>query len=184
MVCTDLTNTPAPANSAVATLHPNAFIKWMEHHGAMRIDNTNTKQVVAILFECPEVNNGGIRYTPNWHLTAMTDRLSTVCNNFHFKIEATKALAHYWHYVIHYHAGNATFHFVGDVGNVPGRNDAGGGAAGNLQLLNGNLAAVNVNSTIVGLDNGVTIATQTAMEVALNQLAEWGQIFLNNGVWR
>lgn len=164
MTRTNLTNAPAPQNSVLITVTPSAFIKWMNAYGAVRIDNNNTKQVVAILVEQPEINKGGIRYKPNWHLTAMTDRISSRVEMFHFKIEATKAVAHYWHYSLYHHAGGGTFHFVGQVGKIAGRNDAGGGAAGDVEKLDGNLALANLSSTVHKLDMGVTKNTQKNMQ--------------------
>ena len=181
MPCTNLTNAPAPQNSALITVTPRAFIRWMNEYGAVRIDNGNTKQVVAILYERAKVVKDGISFTPNWHLTAMTDRMSSVVNNFHFKIEATKAFAHYWHYVLYHHPVGGTFHFVGDVGDIPGRNDAGGGAAGDVDKLDANLALVTLSSAVYKLDNGVTKNTQKNMQNKLKQMVDSGLAVVNNG---
>ncbi len=184
-MCTDLANDAAPAGTAQATLHPKAFKRWLEACKSPRIDESNPSQVVAMLFEGTEVTQGNLKYTPNWHLTAMTDRLKTVCNNFHFKIEASKAAAHYWHYVLYRHPTNGTWHWVGDPNpNIPGRNDAGGGASDSVELLDGNRALVDNVAATNGLTNKVTRRGQGRMLTVLKQQCDDGLIFEKGGVWQ
>jgi hypothetical protein len=184
-MCTDLANDAAPANAAQATLHPKAFKRWLEYCKCTEIDEANPGQIVVMLRKGATVNAGAIQFTPNWHITAMTDRMKTVCNNFHFKIEATKACAHYWHYVLYYHPTNATWHWVGDANpNIPGRNDAGGGSANSVELLDGNRALVDNAAATNGLANTVNRAVQGRMVAALKRLTDDGVIFLKNGVWQ
>jgi hypothetical protein len=114
----------------------------------------------------------------------MTDRMKTVCNNFHFKIEATKAVAHYWHYVLYFNATAKTWHWVGDANpKIPARNDAGGGAAADVKALDANRTLVNTVAATNGLENKVTAAVQNKMLVALKKMSDDELIFLKGGVW-
>jgi hypothetical protein len=184
-MCTDLTNDAAPAGAALATLHPKAFRRWLENCGSKNIDEGNPGQIVAMLFKAAEVEINNLKYTPNWHLTAMTDRLKTRCNNFHFKIEASKASSHYWHYVLHYHPANKTWHWVGDENpKITGRNDAGGGAAEDAEALDANRAAVDLVAAVNGLANKVTRSLQTKMLDRLKKMSDDGLIFGKQGVWQ
>jgi hypothetical protein len=108
-MCTDLDNTTAPAGALLTKLHPKAFILWMKD-----ADTANPHQVVVKLHVGKTLDLDSIKIEPNWHITAMTDRTKTVCNNFHFKVEVTKAAAHYWHHNLYYHPVNHTWHWVGD----------------------------------------------------------------------
>lgn len=184
-MCTDIGNNPAPAGATQATISPKLFKRWMTLiNPSMRIDEGNPNQVVAMLKEIPAIVNGNIEIRPNWHLTAMTDRAGFRCNNFHFKIEVTKAAAHFWHYVLYYHSGNRTWHWVGDTGNIANRNDAGGGAAGDVQLLNANRALVDSVAALHGLTDKVTIARQDVMLTYLKKLSDDGSIVERKGVWQ
>lgn len=184
-MCTDIGNDAAPIGAVQATLSGNAFKRWLESCGSKRVDTGNAHQIVAYIFAGDEVVQDNLRFTPNWHLTAMTDRLQTTCRNFHFKIEATKAAAHYWHYVLYRHGANGTWHWVGDANpKIPTRNDAGGGASDNEHLLDGNRALVNLAAQQYGLTNKVTIALQQKMVNRLQKLCELNLIFERNGVWQ
>jgi len=182
-MCTNLDNPTAPGGGFVlAQLSSAAFIKWMGECGYKEVDQSNPGQVVVMLYKGSVTHVNNTVFTPNWHITAMMDRLGTRCNNFHFKIESTKATAHYWHYVLHRDAGNGKWCWVGDPNpNLPARNDAGGGAAGNLQELLGNRTLVDVQSRVYGLENKVTRKTQAAMIKKMNQITTWFQF--QNGVW-
>lgn len=184
-MCTDLGNNAAPATAVKATLHPKAFKRWMVACGYDTVDESNTGQVVVMLYKGASTTVKNITFTPNWHITAMTDRMKFQCNNFHFKIEATKAIAHYWHYVLFYDAAAGTWHFVGDPNpQIKGRNDAGGGAAANAKALDANRTLVNNVATVNGLANQVTIATQNAMLATLNKMTEDGLVFEKNNIWQ
>lgn len=184
-MCTDLGNPTAPASSRKATLHPNAFKKWMAACDYTSVDESNTCQVVVMLYQGAKTTEKNFEFTPNWHITAMTDRIKSRCNDFHFKIESGKSIAHYWYYELYYDDTARTWHFVGlENPKIKKRNDAGGGAASDAKALDANRTLVNNVATVNGLANQVTVATQTAMLAALNKLTEDGLIFENNGVWR
>jgi metal-sulfur cluster biosynthetic enzyme len=183
-MCTDIGNNPAPPGTVLAKIDPKLFKRWLTELKCS-VDESNPKQIVAMLKEMPTVVEGNIEIKPNWHLTAMTDRQKTVCNNFHFKIEATKAAAHYWHYVLHFHPVKKTWHWVGDANpKISGRNDAGGGAAADALALDANRAAVNAAAAQYGLTNRVTVARQDAMLLTLQRFSDDGSIFFKNGIWQ
>src|SRR5688572_8382965 len=97
----DLDNPAAPPGGAQANITGQLFKRWMKSCGAKRTDEGNAYQIVAILVESAEETVGDAKITPNWHLTMMGDRNSTVSRNFHFKVEIGKPFSHYWHYVLH-----------------------------------------------------------------------------------
>ncbi|MDT7950714.1 MAG: hypothetical protein RQ966_04335 [Acetobacteraceae bacterium] len=123
------------------------FTRWMKACGAVRIDDGNAFQIVAILIQDKwgehEAGHGTGSSPPNWHLTMMGNRDSTVSINFHFKAEIGKPFSHYWHYVLHRDAAAHTWHWVGDPNpQIPATNQGGGGAGANHQLLKSNLSLV------------------------------------------
>jgi hypothetical protein len=185
-MCTNLDCSVPPATSAEATLSPKAFIKWMKTCGYPDPDSSNPGQVVCMLYTGTKQSVGNIEYTPNWHLTAMTDREKTVCNNFHFKIEATKAAAHYWHYTLFYDATAQTWHWAGDQNtNITTvvTNQAGGGAASDYTALLGNRTLVDMESRRLNLENKVNKKTQNKMLDKLNKLTKDHVITLRAGIW-
>jgi hypothetical protein len=171
-VCTDLANDQAPGGTAAqVTITVDAFKRWMERMHYSDIDSNNPSQVVVKLVTRDSITetsgNKTITYQPNWHLTAMTDRMKTRCINFHFKIEASKAAAHYWHYVLYRNANNV-WSWVGDPNpNNAATNQGGGGAAGDQQALANNLAQVSTTARLHDLDNKVTRKLQARMVKAL-----------------
>jgi hypothetical protein len=184
-MCTDLDNATAPAGARLAKMNPKAFILWMKECGYKDVDTNNPKQVVVKLYVGETLDLDSIKIEPNWHITAMTDRNKTVCNNFHFKVEVTKAAAHYWHYNLYYHAMNHTWHWVGDPNpNLAGTNEAGGGAASDLGKLRANRALVDMHARVHGMDNKVTKKNQEKMLTKLKQLTDRGTIAQGaNNVW-
>lgn len=183
-MCTDIGNYDAPGGSARATISPKAFIKWMSECGYGEIDSNNPGQVVCMLHTGAQVVQGNLTFRPNWHLTAMCDRMKTKVENFHFKIEATKAAAHYWHYVLHYHDTNRTWHWVGAPNpKIPTTNEGGGGAADNLRILQGNRRAVDTEAVRYGLDNKVDQTLQRRLLATLNDLTGKYWIKLKGEVW-
>lgn len=184
-MCTDIGNYGAPGGSARATISPRAFRLWMTECGYGEIDTSNPSQVVCILYAGDEVVQGNLRFRPNWHLTAMCDRMKSKVENFHFKIEATKAAAHYWHYVLHHHAANGTWHWVGAPNpKIPTTNEGGGGAAADIRKLQGNRASVNTEAVRYGLENKVNQDRQNELLAKLNTLTADKWIKLKDGVWQ
>ena len=140
-----LDNPNAPGGGAVQVqITGTLFTRWMKACGADRIDGSNAFQIVAILVqdEWKSHDNGG-GTPPNWHLTMMGNRDSTVSENFHFKVEIGKPFSHYWHYVLYRNAATHTWSWVGDPNPlIPATNQGGGGAGNNLQLVKSNLSLV------------------------------------------
>src|SRR6267378_4359945 len=79
-MCTDLGNDATVQGSAVATLSCKAFKTWMKQAGYEDIDEQNTKQIVVKLHKEQAVVKDNITFTPNWHITAMTDQMKSRCN--------------------------------------------------------------------------------------------------------
>lgn len=143
-----LDNPAAPGGGAVQThITGTLFKRWMKACGSPRIDDGNPFQIVAILvqdkWQDHEPGAALGSSAPNWHLTMMGDRQSTVSINFHFKVEIGKPFSHYWHYVLHRNPGTQKWSWVGDPNSlIPATNQGGGGAGNNHQLLKSNLSLV------------------------------------------
>ena len=184
--CTDLDNPLPPGGAAEASVSPKLFVGWMRDCGYDDADLANPGQVVVKLYEGEKVKIDNIEYIPNWHITAMTDRGKTIVKNFHFKIEASKACSHYWHYVLHRNDTKGTWHWVGDPNpKIAGRNDAGGGAGADMRLLLENLTKVDVMARggTDPLQNKVTKKTLASMIYRLQQNCANNKYKFTGVVW-
>jgi hypothetical protein len=172
----DLDNPAAPANGVQANITGQLFKRWMKSCGAIRIDEGNAYQIVAILVESAKETVGNVEFTPNWHLTMMGNRDSTVSVNFHFKIEIGKPFSHYWHYVLHRVAATQTWYWVGDASpHIPTTNQGGGGAGNDIQALRANYSLVQMASRSnnrTAIENGMSKKKQNKL---VAKLTKWDQ---------
>jgi hypothetical protein len=168
----DLDNPGPPPGGAQANITGQLFKRWMTSCGAKRIDEGNAFQIVAILVESAKETVGNAECTPNWHLTMMGNRDSTVSVNFHFKIEIGKPFSHYWHYVLHRVAATQTWYWVGDPNpQIAATNQGGGGAGGNIQLLKSNFTLVEMEMRRrSALENGMSKKIRNRF---VNKLTQW-----------
>src|SRR4051812_41631014 len=106
----DLGNYPPPPGAVQANISGTLFTKWMKKFTGNEncCDSSNPFQIVAMLYT-KTTKWGDLEISPNWHLTMMGDRHSTVSKNFHFKVEIGKPISHYWHYVLYRDAATKTW---------------------------------------------------------------------------
>ncbi|WP_020407513.1 hypothetical protein [Hahella ganghwensis] len=143
----DLDNPPAPANGVLTQISGTLFKRWMTSCNAVSVDGTNAFQMVAILCQSEPETLGNAIITPNWHLTMMGNRDSTISVNFHFKVEIGKPYSHYWHYELYRVAASRTWHWVGHANPlIPETNQGGGGAGSDIQALRSNLTLVQLEA--------------------------------------
>ena len=143
----DLDNPAAPTGGVKTDITGTLFKRWMTSCGATRTDEGNAYQIVAMLYEGALETIGNAQMTPNWHLTMMGNRDSTVSVNFHFKIEIGKPFSHYWHYTLHRVAADRSWHWVGDANpHIPETNQGGGGAGTDHLRLKSNLTLVQMEA--------------------------------------
>lgn len=184
-----LDNPGAPVGAALTQITGTLFERWMKACGSVRIDPTNPGQIVAILVEDAwkdheHASGGGT--PPNWHLTMMGDRNSTVSENFHFKAEFGKACSHYWHYTLHRNAATSTWSWVGAPNpQIPATNQGGGGAGANHLLLKSNLTLVELQlRSRPALEKAMSNKKRDAMLKTLDKWDAGGIIAANgNGVF-
>jgi hypothetical protein len=181
----DLGNYAAPQNAVQANISGTLFTKWMIKYtgNANCCDPSNPFQIVAML-STKTVNWGGMEIKPNWHLTMMGNRDSTVSINFHFKVEIGKPISHYWHYVLYRDPGTKTWSWVGDANPlIPATNQGGGGAGNDVQLLKSNLSLVTSVARQQNMDGQMTKKIQNKMVAVLTKWDKDGALNQVNNVW-
>lgn len=177
---TDLDNPLAPPGSSKVEISADAFVAWMQKL-RYTTGHSNPNQIVYFISKASDITAGSKTYTPNWHLTAMLQhRSGGDVRNFHFKVEMAKAASHYWHYVIHDHAGE--FVWVGDPNpHIPATNQGGGGAGSDPRVLAGNLQKTEAAARSHGIDGRVTKRTQAYMMRVLKGMIGGGDLAYGGG---
>jgi len=180
----DLNNPAAPQGGVQANISGTLFTRWMRKCGAVRVDEGNPYQIVAILVESS--TKSGVD-TPNWHLTMMSDvRDSSVSKNFHFKIEIGKVSSHYWHYVLYRVANNQSWHWVGDRNTLitsEDTNQGGGGGGSDIMVVKSNLSLVTMQARTYGLEDKMSRKIQNRLTAQLTKWDKSGIIADEGGTW-
>lgn len=180
-----LGNYPAPPNAVQADISGTLFVNWMKKFTGNKdcCDSTNPFQIVAMLYS-KTVTSGDLEIRPNWHLTMMGDRNSTVSENFHFKVEIGKPISHYWHYVLYRNPTTKTWSWVGSANPLlPTTNQGGGGAGNNADLLKSNLSLVTSTARQQSMDDKMSKKIQDRMVAILSKWDQADQIRQANNVW-
>ncbi|WP_137940229.1 hypothetical protein [Chitinivorax sp. B] len=177
----DLDNPAAPASTTQVHITGTLFKRWMKSCKSPRIDEGNAYQIVAMLLEGKKETLGTAEITPNWHLTMMGNRDSTVSTNFHFKIEIGKPYSHYWHYVLHRNATTQTWYWVGHPNpNCTATNQGGGGGGSDIQLIRSNLTLVQLEARQrPAMEKGMNKSIRDKLVAKLTQWDQAGIIQAN-----